>query len=267
MNKKTSFIITTFKRDPLLYKSIESLVKYKQNNWEIIIVDQDGNFKKYDDFNNNMKLHYYSVDYNSGLSFGRNFGVKKAKELECDYVVIGSDSFFFNSTITYLDILIKDIKLDKWQYYNQFNLIGFDLKNCICSWEAKLNLIQNQSFELDFIDKKNSSDFWTNFAPIHYRIYHCDIVRNFFLASTDSLLNVKWDENLKLGEHEDFFWRYKQKGYKVGWTNSIYATKMSERPTEYSKLRKQNFKEGIKKLKEKYNISDWVTYKNLERAK
>jgi glycosyltransferase involved in cell wall biosynthesis len=265
--KKIGFIITTFLRNELLFKSVKSLLKYKQDNWEIIIVDQNGNFKKHDDFNNNMKLHYYSVDYNSGLSFGRNFGVKVAKNLGCSYCFISSDSFLFNESIKNIDKIVNILE-DK-----KFDKIGFELENSTsgCGWEAFLNLIEGQSFELDFIDKTaplGIYDYWKiveNGNIIEIRA--CDITRNIFLATTNSLLNIPWDENLKLGEHECQNWRYKLVGYKTGWTNYIYAIKMTDRPDEYAKFRKQNFNEGIKKLREKYNISGWVTYKNLQRAK
>lgn len=278
---KIGFIITTFMRDSLLYKSIQSLLKYKQDNWEVIIIDQNGNFKKHDDFNNNMKLHYYSVDYNSGLSFGRNFGVKVAKDLGCCYCFISSDSFLFNKSIQKLNNIVKIME------DCDYDLIGTELTNSVCGWEAKLNLIKGQSFELDFVNKNKpdkiiypnediTSECSCHISPpcehciqkseeIH--LWNIDICRNVFIAKIDTLLNVKWDENLKLGEHEDFFWRSKRAGYKGCWTNYIIVDKQTERPDEYAKFRKQNFNEGIKKLREKYNISGWVSYKNLDRAK
>ena len=85
--------------------------------------------------------------------------------------------------------------------------------------------------------------------------------------NNESLLKVKWDNNLKLAEHEDFFHRYKKAGYKVCWTDAIIAEKMTDRPTEYLSYRKQNFEEGLQYLRKKYKTTGWVNYVNLERAK
>jgi len=265
---KIGIIIIAFERNDLLYKSIQSIVPFIQPNWEIVVVDQ-GTLPtiQFADKLRKLPIKYYQVPYNSGLSYARNFGVQKTKELGCDYILLGSDSFLYNESINWIDCLYKELGTFKLTGEHNFDLIGFYLSRCACGWEAKLSLIDGQSFELDFIDKENSSDFYSLFHPFHCRIYRCDIVKNFFLATTESLLNSPWDENLKLGEHEDFFWTYKQKGYKVGWTNLITAEKMKDRPDKYSEFRRINFNDGIQKLKLKYNIKNWVTYKNLENSK
>ena len=268
-----SFIITTFQRDTLLYKSLESLLKYIQPNWNIIVVDQ-GNLtsekeawldkNKFDSLNysrhnDEQKLFYYQVPFNSGLSYGRNFGVQKAKELGSEFCVIGSDSFLFNNTIErlkYIERIFDEHGCDK---------IGFELTGCKCRWEAELNLIEGETFELNFCE---------NIFPI-YRTFHeyviglkrVEICRNFFMATTESLLNTQWDNKLKLGEHEDQAYIYKQKGYWTFWTDFITAEKMTARPDEYSKYRKENFSNGLVYLREKYKIKGWVSYKNLDRAK
>jgi glycosyltransferase involved in cell wall biosynthesis len=252
MNKKIGIIITTFLRDDLLYKSAQSLVQFIQPNWEIIIIDQDATQQKEYEFKN---IPYYSVPYNSGLSYSRNYGVQKAKELDCGYVLISSDSFLMNESIK------------KLNYFIDNNLFGYDilglyLSGCICEWEAKLNLIKGEGFELDFIDKDIKYSKQDN-----YKLFDCDIIKNFFIAKTDSLLKSPWDNNLLLGEHEDFFYQAKINNLKVGWTDLITAEKMKDRPEEYNELRTKNFNEGIQKLKEKYHIKRWVIYKNLENSK
>lgn len=272
----TGVIITTFLRDDLLDKSIQSIVNNWLYNFKIIIVDQnptEEKLKKYSQTN----IYYFGVPYNSGLSCSRNFGVKKAKDLGCKYIIVGSESFIFNESIQKINNIIDILEISKYSF------CGFELENCNCRWEAKLDLIKNEAFELDFINI-NYPDFkhYCNCEPFYdltvlnnyiaikadiIPLWQIDICRNFFIAKIDMLLDIKWDENLKLGEHEDEFWRIKQAGYKGVWTNYINSTKMIDRPTIYTEFRKQNFSEGIKKLKEKYNISGWVTYKHLERAK
>jgi len=56
MNNKIGIIITTFFRDALLYKSIESLVWFKSSDYTIIIVDQNPTQEKERYFS---ELYYY----------------------------------------------------------------------------------------------------------------------------------------------------------------------------------------------------------------
>lgn len=274
--KKIAFIITTFMRDDLLFKSVESIQNNWQDNFEIIIVDQGNeSFEKWDCLSS---YHYYKVPFNSGLSYCRNYGVQKAKELGCEYCFIGSDSFLFNESLKKIDNIV-DI-LEKTNY----DLMGFELMPSVCGWEAKLNIIKGKHFELDFIDKdkKLAKSYITKAEPsTEYQnedgspalvgdviyLWDIDICRNIFIADTDSLLKTKWDNNLKLCEHESFFHEYKQNGYKCAWTNVLYANKMTDRPNEYKQLRRTNFNEGLIYLRKKYNITNWVEYKHLERAK
>lgn len=256
---KIGIIITTFERNKLLYKCVASLIKNWQDNFELIIVDQ-GNYSSEKCkwiLDNRLLDSYYHVPFNSGLSFCRNYGVQRAKHKQCEYILLGSDSFLFNSSIKKLNFLIKH---DLFNY----DILGFDLKNCVCGWEAKLDLIKEQHFELDFIDKKKEDNL------LHENkvyIWECDITRNFFLVKINSLFNVKWDENLKLREHEEWFYRYKLANYKTGWTHYIHAKKETERPSNYKVFRDKNMREGLDYLLKKYKIKRWITYKNFERAK
>jgi hypothetical protein len=266
---KLCFIITTFQRDKLLYKSVESLLPYLNDN-SIIIVDQgemteekenwlnDNNFDSinYSRKNNCQQLFYYQVPYNSGLSYGRNFGVKKAKESGCDYVYISSDSFLMNNSILRLNNLIDNNLFG-------YDIIGNELVPSVCGWEGKLQLVENFAFVLDFIDKKSNPDFIAN----NLSIWNVDIMRNCFIAKINTLINTPWDENFRLAEHEDEFYRLKLAGTKCGWTKDICLTKQTDRPIEYDRLRNTNFNEGIKYLKQKWGIKGWVKYLHLERAK
>ena len=258
---KIAIIITAFCRDELLYKSVQSTVDNCTNNcinnFEIIVIDQGYTSIHKRDWLQERNVHYCPVSFDSGLSFCRNFGVKKAKELECNYVVIGSDSFLFNESLKKLNKMIDIIQNTK------YSLIGFELKNCTCGWEASLNLIERKCFELDFIDKDGKPALVRDVTPF----WKVDICRNFFLATVGSLLLTEWDEKLKLAEHEDFFWRFKQNGFKCLWTNAIDGEKINDRPAKYANYRRINFNEGLAYLRTKWGLSGWVEYKNLERAK
>jgi len=253
---KIGFIITTMLRDELLRKSVESLLKYKQDNREIIVIDQGEITIEKRDWLKEKNVHYYPISFDSGLSFSRNYGVQIAKQKNCDYVVIGSDSFLFNESIQKINTIVDLLNSSNYSF------CGFSLDNCICGWEGKINLIEGQAFELDFVDKKKPH-YILNKIPF----WKIEICRNFFIAKIDILLNVQWDENLKLREHEDEFMRIKQAGYRGLWTDYIIAEKMTDRPNKYKQLRNKNMQEGLIYLQKKWNIKNWIKYKKFNNAK
>jgi len=256
IKNKIAILITTFLRDDLLYKSVNSILENEMpNNFVILIGDQGIASEEKVTWILNMKnklkeqFHYREFPFNSGLSYGRNRLVELANKKDCNYCLISSDSFVFNQNMNDINSILDIV------YTPYADRIGFELDGCVCRWEGDINLIDKDSFEIDFIDIDKKLPF-----------YSCEIVRNFFISTTKSLLDIKWDETLLLGEHEDHSWRYKLKGYKTLWTDLYKATKMKERPKEYAKFRQNNFIGGIKTLKEKYNIKKWISYKNLENA-
>jgi hypothetical protein len=250
MMNSISFLITTFLRDSLLYKSVQSLIDNYFEGMNIVIIDQGNPSKEKTEWMYTLPnyCYYFTIKFDSGLSAGRNMGVAISKEFGCEYTFIASDSFLFNESIKKTPSVIHLL--------DTYGLVGFSLKNSTCRWEGKLNLIESKCFEIDFCDPNNPIDF----PP--FKILECEIMRNFFIARTDILLTTKWDENLLLGEHEDEFYRLKLQGVKCCWTKDIFAEKMNDNPPEYLKYRKQNFNEGIKKLLQKYQITSWISYKN-----
>lgn len=259
MDKQLAIIIPTIHRDELLLKTLKSIFKVWDSSWHVIVIDQNKEsdhlpekIKFYNEHSSNCLKVAYSY-YDIGISACRNYGIELALENNIPYCLISADSIEFTENMRWLGEL--DSFLEAGSFLNA-NLIGLNLKNRKVGWEANLKLIENQYFELDFIDKYTDID-WVN----------CDIVRNFFIAETDTLNAVRWDENLKTFEHEDFFWRYKQAGYKVGWTCLVSGNYIGTREGLYGNLREKNMQTYMQVLKKKYNLKGWVQYKHLERAK
>lgn len=248
MNTKIAIILTSIERDKLLFQAIQSIRDNIQSNWVLIIGWQSKD--KAMSFSH-PQIYSYELPYNCGISYARNDLIIKAYALGCTHVLLTADSILFTESMKKIDYLIT--KLDE----NNYDLIGLNLENRI-PWEANLEFIPNESFQLDFIDQKDKEKDL---------LVPCDIVRNFWLAKIESLIRVPYDEQLIMAEHEEWFWRFKQMGYKVCCTNYCTGTynKGTETP-EYNKIRQTNFRLGIQRLKEKYNIKNWVTYNHLERT-
>jgi hypothetical protein len=250
---KIAIIVTTMSRDSLLEKAILSMIKFRPENTSIFIGDQGckeidaAKMNKYLDLN----CHYITLPYNCGLSYARNYLVKQASEQGFNYCIIASDSMFFTEKTKDIDKLI--------QYMDKYDCIGCNLNGGVpIYWVGNLSLVPGKFFTLDFIDRENLVNAING-------IFDCTIIHNFFIAKTQSLVDVQWDNNLKLAEHEDFFHRYNIAGFKVGWTSTVSCDYVRSHGA-ISNIRSINWQEGLRKLFLKYKIDHWIEYKNRQNG-
>ena len=251
---KIAILVTTMGREDMLEKAITSMIKYRPENTVILIGDQGlknidiVKKEKYE----NKGCYFYTLPYDCGLSKARNYLVERADEMGCNYCIIASDSMFFTEKTKQINLLINHMEV--------YDCIGCKLNgNVPAYWVGWLTLVPGKYFEIDFINRQSICN-----AP--NGIFDCSIIHNFFIAKTSSLLAVKWDNNLKLAEHEDFFYRYTQHGYKVGWTD-IVSCDYERSHGDISMMRQLNWNNGIHLLTKKYQIKSWIHYKNLLNGK
>jgi hypothetical protein len=224
MIKDCTAIITTFNRKKQLLKLIESIKKFSP--MPIIVVD-NGKGQK-------LKiegLEYYKVPFDAGLSYSRNFALDKVLT---KYFLLLDDDFEFTK-----ETKIKNFKsiLEK----------GFDLVGGKVEGLEYHGLIELEGETLRYL--KNERGFLNN-----YPIY--DMVLNFFMAKTKKIKEIRWDNDLKLAEHTDFFFRAKNYGLKITYEQSVKIKHNQIRTGEYAKFRKRGpefvqlfmKKHGIKKI-------------------
>jgi glycosyltransferase involved in cell wall biosynthesis len=245
--KKIGIILTSIERDKLLFKSLQSIFNYMQQEYIIILGYQSKD--KTLEFSHEQ-IYAYQLPYNCGLGYAKNDLLLKAVGLGCEYILLTADSICFDESMKNIDLIINEME-------NQnYDLVGLNLYNRIM-WEGKLNLIPNHSFEIDFIDPKEKEN---------QLIIPVDICRNFWIAKIGSISKVPWDNNLIMCGHMDYFWRLKQTSLRVGCTSFCSGTYIKEEDNEiYRQIRKQNFRIGTQKLLKKYNLKTWVSYKHIER--
>lgn len=256
MNNKVAIIVTTMLRDELLEKCIDAMLANLPENATIFVADQGRTNEQKSLYYNGRSLrhlYYYTLPYNCGLSYGRNFLVNKAHELGYDFCLIASDSMIFNEKTKDLSGAMKEIA------EHRFDLVGLHLNGAAIYWVGWLTLVPGKYFELDFIDRSKTSTGRLN-------LFDCSSCHNFFIATTASLLAVKWDDNLKLAEHEDFFYRYTQAGYKCAWTPDISCDYFKTRFGKHALIRQMNWNESLIKLLHKYRINQWISQKNRDNG-
>ena len=152
-----SVIIPTYNRFDLLLKSIDSIINQTYKNFEIIIVDDCSDDKRYETLLDNKNVRYFRLKERSGLpAVTRNFGIKQSVGdwiafLDDDDIwlpdklklqVNHTDSYKFLCTESYYEgqLYAKGKYIDVWNMNNPENKNVFDF-NLL----TKHNLIINSS--------------------------------------------------------------------------------------------------------------------------
>ena len=136
-------------------------------------------------------VHVVPIGHDAGLSAGRNLLVSLVRT---PYLLLFDDDFLLLESVDYAALLREMIDaLDS----GLFDLIG----GCASVGSCASYLMHKEGDRELVITPQE----WTGRA--RFRVDPADMVDNFFLARVSSLKNVLWDEDLKLGEHEDFFIR------------------------------------------------------------
>ena len=257
MKNKIAIILTSIARPQALKKSVESIVAQWQDAWVLFVGLQDGIgseeweiIAKIIEENPDKSIRLYDLEYDCGISVARNELINKASLGNCSHILLSADSILFNDSMKDLGFIIQEMER------KEYSLCGLNLKNRKCNWEGFLTLIPNQSFCLQFINPIEKTK--KLLVPV-------DIVKNFWIAKTEALIQVPYDEQLVACEHEDWFYRYKEAKYTSCCTNFINGMyEKGNNTPEYDKIRANNFRIGQQRLKDKYQINSWITYLNQE---
>jgi GT2 family glycosyltransferase len=149
-----------------------------------------------------VNVSFYKMPKDSGLSRGRNLMIS---QVTTRYVLLLDDDFkLSNSTL--------EAFLDAVGVYPDADIIG-GRAGLDFSGEFEINLDQ----EILFL--KHGSKSGDLCPVVHF-------VPNFFLARTEVLRQVQWDNDLKVGEHEDFFIRAQRAGVIVRYCRHIHVTNL-----------------------------------------
>lgn len=226
-----TILVKSFMRYDCLLNLIKSIRQFYPEI-KIIIVDDSGEDKKFD-IDDNIKT--YNIEFDSGLSKGRNFGVSK---IETEFFLLLDDDFEFTENtdlVEWMDIMIEsdldilgaDVIMDgkKMEYFADLELI-----NGVLHYRPEKNIIKNNC-------------------------KLCDMVLNFFIAKTDMIRKHKWDDDLKLAEHTAYFFEHRGK-IKVGHTDKISILHQKINEGDYSQYRNRG----------RFFFNEWMKKKGIEES-
>ena len=246
--KEYTFIIKTFDRYNDLLRLLNSIKKY-YNGVKIIVFDDSIKKENINNFFNYENLKIIDNYVNAGLSSGRNIMVENVKT---PFFLLLDDDFFFDDNCN-LGISYEISK-------QGFDIIGGEVydvgPNCSKNNQPRdfLGLLEKKEDKLYLYKCQNKGNF------NHYPLY--EFVLNFFVGKTESFRNNKWDDELKLGEHLDFFIRF-DKSLKITYSNNFQIKHHQDTISniEYNEYRNTVYK-YLKIFKEKHMIKDILTIKN-----
>lgn len=189
-------------------------------------------------------LNWYILPYDSGLSVGRNFIVDRANT---PYVLILDDDFLFcantelEKMYTHLEKHNADIVTGR--VINVSDKLTSTPKHNVRPLESML-CINEDTLHMYPVKPSQTDPF------------KCDYGYNFIMARTDTLRQVRWDPDLKLAEHTDFFIRVKQAGLTVHCHPSVVIRHDHTTPntTEYKMNRRHKWCIGFYDLMKKHNL-------------
>jgi len=243
---KLAILYTTFMRPELCEQTTQSILDNWVDGYTLFRGFQEKKPFDYDvELHGNKIVRNYHQPFDCGLSAARNDLVKRAADRGFKYCLLTADSIAFTDRYNYqpvIDFLESDPKN---------GIVGIDLSNRKGDWNRDLELIPGKHFYLKFPTRAPIEFQGMTFQPL-------DIVKNFFIAKIECLLDVPWDEELALSEHECEFYRIQQRGWKVFFTTDIAGEYIQNRPEEYNRYRKRMYSYYRKKKKKKYGISGWV---------
>ena len=241
--EKIAIIYPTFLRSELVKKTLPSVLKYSPENSEIFVGDQSSKLTDKQSMVDNLRIHYYLLPFDCGVSYARNYLVQRAHEMGYKYCIITADNIGFTAKYDFtpvIEFLESDINNA---------IVAFGLRSY--HWEYNLKIEDGE-----FVLIKNNEP--TTFNGIVY--YKYDLVKQFYLAKTEVLLKNKWDDRLKLTEHIEHLWRLKQEtSYKVYCTSIICADRINDRPKEYKKYRDRQYSNEFRDIvKKKWGLTGWL---------
>lgn len=224
-------LIKTFERKGSLIRLLRSLEK-AGCRLSILIADDS----KYPYKNEiirrftSLEIHYYTLPFDSGLSAGRNALLEKTKKpffllfdddfawhkntdlaaalkiMEEQQLDIGGGTFQNLLSVTTIKRLARILLTPAlaWRYFNQIPIESAHIGNFV---------IENKDCILTISNKQPEDSLFCS----------CDLVNNFFIGRTASIQKIGgWDENLKVGEHEDFFLRAKLGGLRTAFLQGFF---------------------------------------------
>jgi len=164
-------------------------------------------------------VEHIKLPYDVGLSVGRNVMVDRVKT---PYLMILDDDFVFSGET-------DPEKLKRPIVEDGFDIVGGQ------TVKRKRKRVYACCFERKGPDLIRHKGKFKSVSPCGCK--EVDAVENFFMARTEIFRTVRWDEDLKVGEHLWFFLNVQKAGFKVGYVPEVTVVHDPKRTKHYRQMR------------------------------
>ena len=202
----TSVVIPTFEREKEIVWLVESLNLYNPD-LKIIVVDTSNNINwVLNKLWRKINMRYAHM-LNKGISFSRNTWLEY---VNTDFTLCMDDDFIISKK-TKLASFIKKFK------DSNLDILWWEVNNV---WSEKYDFHWKYFFL--WITLIHFIWLWAN---IDWNMLKCDVMPNYFLSKTSSILEIWWwDELLRFArEHDDFFLNAKNNNLTVWYDPSFWV--------------------------------------------
>lgn len=190
VRENVTIIFKSFERQKMakrLYRNIQSFYP----GVRVIITDDSS--KQFD--LQGDSLHVIQLPFNSGLSYGLNRALEK---VETPYVMRMDDDELL-TVKTCLGAQVKFLEM-----HPEVDLVGFCTLTAIRCKNPDEEVSRFTSFSMKGAPKPLLIPHMTQIDGKHFVMGK---VPNLYVARTDKVRSIGWDENIRMMDHQDFFWR------------------------------------------------------------
>lgn len=195
--KDVTLGIKTFDRPECLKALMVSVRRYYPDLAILVADDGDGRRGSAEDICEEHSAQRLRMPFDSGLSAGRNLLVSRATT---EFIVIVDDDFVFTGHTNLVHFRSE---------MEGYDILGGSLRRPDGTLQRYEGLMEQVGSELRM------------YRPNPKRTCPMHIVLNFLMARVAVLRQIGWYEPLKMIEHEDFFWRCRIAGVRVGYCPSV----------------------------------------------
>lgn len=188
--ENVTIIYKSFERQKMAKRLYRNIQSYYPGIRVIIADDSSEPLNLQDD-----SLEVIRLPFNSGLSYGLNRALERVKT---PYVMRMDDDELFTLK-TCLGAQIHFL-----ENHPEIDLVGFCLLTAILCKDPDKEVRKYTSFSMRGAPKPLRIPHMTQIDGNHFVMGK---VPNLYVARTDKVRSVGWDENIRMLDHQDFFWR------------------------------------------------------------
>ena len=216
---RTTLLIKTFER-PECLEALLTSIRARYPAIRIMIAD-DSRVPRAP--RNEVGLKFFPLSFDVGLSAGRNLLLE---HVDTPYFILLDDDLVFveQTRIECLLMLLERHSLDLVAGAKRLDGKPLPFEGALELEAGSRTLYRRRGCAIEVFDD-------------HVRF---DYVHNFFAARTQRIRALGgWDDQLKLGEHTEFFLRLKLRDAKVGFTPDVVVEERRHRSNLYQRYRRR----------------------------